>query len=316
MHQKTSAVSRRGRPRGARRGHRVPWRGAGAGALRPASGETAAPASIANATYVGRAQCARCHQAEDEGSGRGRTTTSRCRRPTPATVLGNFANATLHVRRHHDALQRARRQVRRAHRRTGRSGPGLRRGVRVRRLPAAAVPDRLPGRPVPGPQRRLGCTPEGRGRPALVPPVPGREGHAHRRPALDEVQPELECPVRHLPFHQPAQGVRPRDQHLQDDVVGDRRVVRDVSRPGVGARGLGRHARHRARRRPATAADMGLTTSLRERRNVQWTMQMATGIAQRSPAPGDAARRGGDLRAVSRAPSPSGSTRTCLASHC
>ena len=31
---------------------------------------------------------------------------------------------------------------------------------------------------------------------------------------------------------------------------------------------------------------MGLTVSLRERRNVEWTMQMANGIAKRSPAPG------------------------------
>jgi tetratricopeptide (TPR) repeat protein len=36
----------------------------------------------------------------------------------------------------------------------------------------------------------------------------------------------------------------------------------------------------------ATAAEMGLTTSLRERRDVQWTMQMTTGIAKRTPAPG------------------------------
>lgn len=35
-----------------------------------------------------------------------------------------------------------------------------------------------------------------------------------------------------------------------------------------------------------SAAAMGLTASLRERRGVQWTMQMATGIARRSPAPG------------------------------
>jgi tetratricopeptide (TPR) repeat protein len=35
----------------------------------------------------------------------------------------------------------------------------------------------------------------------------------------------------------------------------------------------------------ATPAEMGLTTSLRERRDVQWTMQMANGIAQRSPSP-------------------------------
>jgi tetratricopeptide (TPR) repeat protein len=33
-------------------------------------------------------------------------------------------------------------------------------------------------------------------------------------------------------------------------------------------------------------ADMGLTVSLRERRNVRWTMQIASGIATRSPAPG------------------------------
>ncbi len=33
------------------------------------------------------------------------------------------------------------------------------------------------------------------------------------------------------------------------------------------------------------AADMGLTTSLRERRGARWTMQLATGIARRTPAP-------------------------------
>ncbi len=34
-----------------------------------------------------------------------------------------------------------------------------------------------------------------------------------------------------------------------------------------------------------TAAEMGLTASLRERRDVRWTMDAATGIARRSPAP-------------------------------
>lgn len=54
---------------------------------------TVAPAAGVDATYVGRAQCARCHENEDT-LWRGSHHDLAMQEATPATVLGDFANAT------------------------------------------------------------------------------------------------------------------------------------------------------------------------------------------------------------------------------
>ena len=76
--------------------------------------------------------------------------------------------------------------------------------LHLRRLPAAAISGRLPGRPLPGAAARLGRAAEGAGRPALVPPLPRREDRPRRRAALDRDQSELELDVRRLPLDQSA----------------------------------------------------------------------------------------------------------------
>ena len=81
----------------------------------------------------------------DGGSrgGRARTTTSRCRRRPTETVLGNFDERLVHaLRRHVDVLQ-AGREVLRPNRRPGRQAPRVPDRLHLRRLPAAAVPDRV-----------------------------------------------------------------------------------------------------------------------------------------------------------------------------
>ena len=60
----------------------------------PAHGRDApAPATQTTASYVGRAQCARCHQAEEK-RWQGSHHDLAMQEATPATVLGNFADAT------------------------------------------------------------------------------------------------------------------------------------------------------------------------------------------------------------------------------
>jgi hypothetical protein len=54
--------------------------------------------------------------------------------------------------------------------------------LHLRRLSAAAVPDRLPRRALPDAADRLGCAAEGRRRAALVPPLSRAEGRPHSDP--------------------------------------------------------------------------------------------------------------------------------------
>ena len=67
--------------------------------------------------------------------------------------------------------------------------------------------------------------PEGEGRPAVVPPLPGGAHHLGRPAPLDGAEPELELHVRGLPLDEPGPQLRSRHQQLQDDLVRDQRVV-------------------------------------------------------------------------------------------
>ncbi|MCK7492071.1 MAG: hypothetical protein MZW92_10775 [Comamonadaceae bacterium] len=55
--------------------------------------------------------------------------------------------------------------------------------------------------------------PDGAGRAALVPPLPGPQAQGRRPAALDRHRPDLELPVRRLPLDQPAQELRRDDRH-------------------------------------------------------------------------------------------------------
>jgi predicted CXXCH cytochrome family protein len=79
------------------------------------------------------------------------------------------------VCRHHVDVLAPRRQVLRQHRRPRRQARRLRDQVHVRRAPAAAIPDRVSGRPHAGVEHRLGLAAESGRRAALVPPLPRAE---------------------------------------------------------------------------------------------------------------------------------------------
>ncbi len=85
----------------------------------------------------------------------------------------------------------------------------------------------------------LGHAPEGAGRAALVPPVPGREARLPRRTALDAARAELELHVRRLPLDRGGEGLRRRHEQLRHELEGDLGRLRGVPRTGLGARGLG-----------------------------------------------------------------------------
>jgi hypothetical protein len=57
-------------------------------------------------------------------------------------------------------------------------------------------------------------------------------------------QTELERHVRRVPFDEPDQGLRRRNRDVLDDVVGDQRELRGVSRARLTARRMGRDAAH------------------------------------------------------------------------
>ena len=117
-------------------------------------------AGAPEAKFVGRAECARCHAREDslwKGSHHDRAMQAASDADGPR----RFQRRALHALRGDEHLHAARREVLRAHRWARRRAARLRDRVHLRRLPAAAVPHRLPRRPLPGAERRLGCAPEG-----------------------------------------------------------------------------------------------------------------------------------------------------------
>ena len=67
-----------------------------------------------------------------------------------------------------------------------------------------------------------------------------RTDRARRSAALDRHRPELEHHVRRVPFDQPAEELRPGVQYVPHDLLGNRRQLRDVPRPGEPACGAGR----------------------------------------------------------------------------
>ena len=117
--------------------------------------------------------------------------------------------------------------------------------------------------------------PEGSRRPALVPPVPGREARLPRRTALDRRAQNWNFMCADCHSSQVTQGLRRRPRTLS-------------TRAGTRSRSAASRATARARRTSrgpqASPADpgKGLTVQLDERRGVSWSIDPATGNATRS----------------------------------
>ena len=97
-------------------------------------------------TFVGSAACGGCHERE-MAAWRGSHHDLAMQEATRGDRARRLRRRELHPGRRHLALLQARRQVLRHHRRAGRRARRLRDPLHLRRLSAAAVSDRFPGRP-------------------------------------------------------------------------------------------------------------------------------------------------------------------------
>ena len=158
------------------------------------------------ASYVGAKVCKTCHESEFKAWS-GSHHDLAMQEAAAATVLGNFADARFRHQGVESTLLQARRQVHGPHRRPRRQARRLRNRLHLRRLPAAAIPDRFPRRALPGAVDRLGCAGEGSGRPALVPSAARREDRPQGSAALDRPLPELGAAMCRMPFDRPEEGL-------------------------------------------------------------------------------------------------------------
>ena len=167
--------------------------------------------------------------------------------------------------------------------------------LHLRRLSAAAVSDRLPGRPDAGARHRLGRAARGPGRPALVPSLPRpRSSHAGdplHWTGIDQTWNFMcaECHSTELRKNYDAAA-----EHLRDHLGGDRRRLRGLPRSRLGPRRLGASG-SRAGCPGARAATTGSRSASTSAQGVHWTIDPATGNAraQRAADRRDGAR---DLR--------------------
>ncbi len=209
-------------------------------------GHTADVAAIAGsstrsdvaARFVGAKTCVECHAPQGE-RWRQSMHARAMETPTPDSVKAPFAGERFSQHGVTTTFSRKRQPLRRPHRRPRWNAAGFRRRLHVRRRAVAAVPASVAWRTLSGTEHLVGHARGGRGRPAMVPPVPARAASRRRRPALDEPVAELERALRGMPFDQPAQGLRRGAQQLQDNLVGHQRGVRILSRRRVTPRRVG-----------------------------------------------------------------------------
>jgi hypothetical protein len=134
------------------------------------------------------------------------------------------------------------RQVHGPHRRPRWRAARLSGRLHLRGLSTTAIFDRVSGRTAAGARHRLGQPAERGGRPALVPSLPRPAAQARRPAVLDRARPDLELPVRRLPLDRSEKELRPRGQHLRDQLDRHRRGLRGLSRPGLAPRRVGQGA--------------------------------------------------------------------------
>ena len=221
------------------------------------------------AGFVGAQVCAGCHAAEAE-RWEGSHHALAMQQATPATVLGDFSDARLD---HFGVVTSFSRSGDKFMVRT--DGPdGALHDYQIAytfgALSAAAVSDRVAGRPASGARHRLGQPAEGAGRAALVPPLPGPEAAGGRSAALDRARPDLELPVRRLPLHRARRRTSTWRQQLCDHLVRRGRVVRGLPRAGLASRRLG--ASHAGAAVPTDADRLGLTNWLKPTDQGHWEM--------------------------------------------
>ncbi len=260
----------------------------------------AQPAPVAETAleYAGSTRCASCHATETErwhGSDHDRA----MEEANAATVLGDFAGASLD---HFGVVSRFERRGDRFivnDRGRGRRAPRLRGGVHLRLRAAPAVSGAPAGRQDAGAVAGVGRASARRGRPALVRSERRRAGAARRRAALDAAVAQLERALCRVPFDEPAQRLRRREEHLCDDLVRDRRRLRSVSRTGFTPPRVGRC--RRARREELDTGELrSRRTARRRRRGEVGARRGCTDRTSRAAAQRTRGIR--DLRALSRAP--------------
>jgi tetratricopeptide (TPR) repeat protein len=252
-----------------------------------ASSGAAPTTASASATYVGRAQCARCHQAQDT-AWQGSHHDLAMQEATAATVLGDFAGATFT----YNGIT-SRFTVRDGKYVVRTDGPDGRLGDFNVAYVFGVYPLQqyligLPG----GRYQALSIAWDAR------PKAAGGQRWYHLYPDEKVTHGDV---LHWTSFSQNwnAQCATCHSTNLRKgyDRASNTYTTTwsemDVSCEACHGPGSA-HVTWAARRQGSTtpvavgAADMGLTVMLRERRNVEWAMQMSTGIAQRRPAPGSA----------------------------
>ena len=193
------------------------------------------------ATFVGAEACAGCHAPETE-----RWKTSHhalaMQKASAATVLGDFANATL---THHGVTTIFSRDGEKFMVRT--EGPdGAPHDYEIAYTfgvsPLQQYLIAFPG----GRYQALGIAwdsrPKDQGGQRWFPLYPGQILRSRRQPPLDRTRPDLELSVRELPFHGFEEELRPRRRQLRHQLDRCRRRLRGLPRPGLPPRRLGRGA--------------------------------------------------------------------------
>jgi tetratricopeptide (TPR) repeat protein len=245
--------------------------------------ESVAPPVIAGATYVGRAQCARCHATEVE-RWQGSHHDLAMQDATPATVLGDFANATFSY-----AGTTTRFTTRGDTFVVRTDGPD----GELAEYDVAFVFGVYPL------QQYLIAFPDGRYQALSVawdarPREQGGQRWYHLYPTEKVTHTDIlhwtkfsqnwnaQCATCHSTNLRKGYD---RASNTYKTTWSEIDVSCESCHGPASAHVAWADKRGTGAPSSASAFEMGLTASLRERRTAQWTMQMANGIAQRSPAP-------------------------------
>ena len=241
---------------------------------RPRAGHRTGPAPLA---WTGAASCEECH-AEETRSWRGSHHDLAMQEPSEKTVLGDFDDR----RFTHEGV------TTRFYRKDGRSfvrtdGPDGRPADYPVAYVFGLIPLQqylveLPGGRLQALSVAWDSRPKDAGRPALVPPLPGRARGPPRRAALDEALAELEQPVRRVPLHEPAQGLPPRRGPLPHDLLRGRTCParRATGRARATWTGRGRRRRGGRSRRGSRASSSASPSGAA----ATWEMDEKRGIAK------------------------------------